>query len=299
MRIGPAIVLGPLLLALFGVVSHAQAELNSPEARRQWIPSLSAEGGVRVLDSKATVSSPRGDFDGESRALFGFLGVGLQIATPAFFDLPGTPRLFVHGGVATAFDGEARIANEGGPGEPVVPILDNNSDGIPDAPTPVTAVTGQGSTTAAESQGMIVRAGLGLDLSFEWLERQVHVKPSFEWIMQSDRIVGQVGFAESISSVPDECPCRIGFAQGVSTETFHGLGMGLEVEVETGRLGPTMVSVFAGGQAYRLLDRQVAFSGSSQFSDASGPLSVDATYERDPWDYRAAVGVRFHFVPER
>ena len=297
MRFRPAILVPVLALSL-GVASFAHAGMESPEARGQWIPSLSAEGGARVVESQATVSSPRGDFDGDNRALFGYLGFGLQLMTPAWFDLPASPRIFVRAGVATSLDGEARIANDGGPGEIVIPILDNNNDGIPDGLTPVAAVKGQGSTTAARSEPMLVTAALGIDLSMTVLERRVHVKPSFEWIMQEDRIVGSVGFVESLTMGSDECPCRTGFASGETTETFHSLGMGLEIEAEAGRMGPVLVGVYAGGQAYYALDRKVEVTGSGQFSDGSGSLTVNSTYEREEWDYRAGVGVRFHWLPE-
>ena len=145
---------------------------------------------------------------------------------------------------------------------------------------------------------MMITAGIGVDFALTVLERSVHIKPSFEWILQDDVVKGVVGYAESISAFPDQCPCRTGFARGVSTEAFNGIGPGLEIEAEASRFGPFQISVFAAAQAYYRLDDEVVVTASGEFSDGSGLLTVRSTYERDPWDYRAGVGVRFHWLPE-
>ena len=46
--------------------------------------------------------------------------------------------------------------------------------------------------------------------------------------------------------------------EDAETKTYHGVGPGLELEVDTVRTGPFMMSLFLAGKAYRVLgDREV------------------------------------------
>ncbi len=287
-----------VLISLSILFSSSGASAGEFDAR--WIPALSITAGIRSIDTQASSSSIRSDISSESRAFFGHLGVDAEIASPVLFEHATAPRIFLRGGYATSFDGEERIANEGAPGAIEIPIVDNNNDGIPDAPTPVGAIKGLGSATAAESRSPIWSAAIGVDLGFDAFERRFHVRPSFEWIRQRDRVKAIFGFGEKFPLVgnDDECPCRTVSASGEKTETYHGIGPGLEISVDAGRFHSIVATVFAGGQAYFNLNRTIEINATGTFDDNSSTQTLRATYERDLVDYRVAWGVRFHWAPE-
>ena len=290
----------PLLFLIVILLAMPPLTAAADDATSRWVPGLAVTGGVRSIDRKASVSSVRGDVDSESRALFGFLGADLQLATPAFEAGPVPIRIFVRGGVATSFDGEEEIANEGAPGSVVIPIRDINRDGIPDGDTPIGAIEGIGSATAAQSEAAIWTAGLGLDLGIPIFDRVLHVKPSVEWILQSDRARALFGFAEEFPIVGREleCPCRTISAIAQESQTYHGLGPGLELELEASRLGDLLLTVFASGQAYYNFDREIEIRATGTSDDGSRTETLLSIYERDRFDYRAAWGFRVHWLPE-
>ena len=85
--------------------------------------------------------------------------------------------------------------------------------------------------------------------------------------------------------------------QGSGKKTYHGIGPGLEVELDTARAGPFMLTIFLSGQAYKILgDRVVSFTGS--FSDVYRDETADWRFEKAAWSYRAGVGLRFRWLPE-
>ena len=80
---------------------------------------------------------------------------------------------------------------------------------------------------------------------------------------------------------------------------YHSLGPGLELELDAGRAGPLMASVYTSGQAYHVLgDREFNVLGVGEFDVGGGSVEQLSTYELDPWQYRFAVGLRFRWMPE-
>ena len=78
--------------------------------------------------------------------------------------------------------------------------------------------------------------------------------------------------------------------------TQDGLGPGLELEIDAGRMGHMGFSVFIGGQAYRLLgSRDTRFTGS--FTDATSTETATFSVEIDPWLVRGGVGLRVRWLP--
>jgi hypothetical protein len=82
---------------------------------------------------------------------------------------------------------------------------------------------------------------------------------------------------------------------------LDGVGPGLDVEMDTGRVGPYTVSLFLGGGAYYLLsDRTTAFSATQTIGpDTLGaPVDyhADFTFRVNPWLYRGGLGLRFSWV---
>lgn len=290
--------LGIVLGVWIGIVSPSAASATDDLADR-WIPGFSVRVGARIIPvDAATVSSDRGDFEGESNRVFGTVGGGLQLLTPVVADHPLAPRILFRVAASTFFDQEDRVVNEGASGALEIPFIDNNNDGIPDAEPAIATITGQGSATGVKTEVPSVRAAIGLDFEFEVAGRQLHIKPSVEWLYERERVGTILGLAEAIGGDPDVCPCRTATAFGENTEDFHSLGPGIEVEFATGRISSFMVSVFAQANGYYLFDRKVNVGAVGEWSDASGTVTVLSGYERARWDYRLGAGVRFNWMPE-
>ena len=285
------------VLGLLVVSPVANADAVDPYADR-WLPGISFESGIRILEADFSIdTSERGVFENDARSVFFFAGAAVQLATPVIAD-PGVPvRLFGRFGAATSFDGRFGATNEGAPGPLIVPP----NGGTPGTPAFVNAISGQGSSTQARAEPLILSAAFGADLSFDVMGRKLHVKPSLEWIWQEDQVVGLLGFGESTNVPPADtarCPCRTGFIRVESIEDFQGIGPGLEFEVEASRVGPGLLTAYAGAKAYYALTTEVILNGTSPLTDDSREISLRATYERERWDYVVGFGFRLYWLPE-
>lgn len=292
------------LVLLHGLVLHLMAApvaSAEPDVRTRWIPGVSFGAGARVIPvDSVTVSSLRGDFEGEGNRVFGTLGLDLHLRSPTLTTASWAPRVFARVGVAALFDEEDRIVNEAAPGPIVIPIIDNNNDGIPDVDPPVATAQGPGSATGARSDSPFFTAAVGLDFELALLGSPVHVKPSFEWIWEQDRVTTVVGYVESAGADPSLCgPCRTLFAQGENVDAFHGIGPGLEIEFDSGQAGPFSTSVFLQTQVYYILDRKVDVMAQAEFDDMDRIETVRGRYIRSRWDYRFGVGLRLDWSPDR
>lgn len=286
-----------IALAAIATPTLANAETLG-ESDSNWVLGLSAFAAVRAIPvDSATVASQRGAFEAESNRVFGLVGISTDLVGPALGTHRVSPRPFLRIDVATFFDEEDRIVNDDAPGAIHVPVIDNNGDGTPDAPTPVATIQGLGSATGARTEIPSLGLAIGLDWPLTILDEVVHVKPSLEWRYERERITTIAGMAESIDGSPDDCPCRTALAIGRNSEPFHALGPGLELAIESGRLGFLESSVFVRAQALYQLDRRVQVSASAPFSDVSGILDVASRYTRSRWDYVAGVGIRLALKP--
>jgi hypothetical protein len=217
---------------------------------------------------------------------------------PVLLSNAGKPRPFIHGDVGINLDSRWNAAKEGSQGEVSFPIIDNDMDGIPDVEPSVISATGTGSAAQHQSEPLRLTAGFGVAFAFEFLGRKVRVRPSVEYQWQRTEIRLLVSDAESLDG-SELCPCRILQLSSRETHEFHGIGPGLELELEAGRTGPFSVSVFTGIQGYRLLGtRKVRIAATDSYDDGK-PASAEARFERDPWSINGSVGIRFRWLPER
>jgi hypothetical protein len=282
------------------IPSAAQERDAAAREDSRWIPGFSAFSGLLIQDRNASIESDeRGLVEGDSTAVLGFVGFSAELATPALHRVRGRPRLFVHADASILFDSQESVANQGSPG----PLEEMGPPSNPSQPPPVAAVTGQGSAVKVETQPLGLSAGAGVAFSLEAWQRTIRIKPSAEWQWQQDEVTGQLGVAEAIvaptpPNLP-QCPCRTVLVEASTTQGFHSLGPGLEIEMDAARAGPFMLSLYTSGQAYHILgDRTVELTGTGTFDDGNRNVSFDAEYEREPWHFRIGVGLRFRWVPE-
>jgi hypothetical protein len=221
-----------------------------------------------------------------------FVAGSLELMTPGLTSVPGRPRLFVRGDAAASFAFTRDVAKEGSPGEFEV---------SPNVVYPTQeTIRGQGSATTAEVKPLLISAGAGVAFTVDAWERRLRVKPSVEYMREEIEATGVLHRAARTRVDPpptvDEFPegFRLIELSGDKKQVFHGIGPGLEIEADTGRAGPLILTVYLAGQAYAFLgDLEMEFSDTNEYGE-----TATWRFEKDRWGYRAGVGVRFRWVPE-
>jgi hypothetical protein len=254
---------------------------------------------------------------GDDLAVTPFVGASLELMAPA---LPvwTSPRFFAAGEILPSFGSTRTPAVDGDPGcirgpEPTAPCARDELPGQRINSFGANAANGQGTQLTSEFDLLAFGANLGAAFPFQLGERQLHVKPSVAWISYEVQAEGKVSDAACRPNGPVLTVCTNVYAPGTpaqgflretiltasGSERFHGIGPGLDLEVDTGRFGPIGTSLFLGARAYRVLgDRTIAFGTSQAFSDELGNDVATANFEVevDPWLYRAHVGIRLGWL---
>jgi len=283
---------GLSLWMLFAVPSVAMAQDESVSRAQQprWVPGLSVEVGLLSQSSEGTASSSEFPTASDNRLfLLPELRFGGELMTPAMSRLPGSPRLFARAALSVAFDGERFLTKEGDPPGLVIP---------PGAPS-LTLVRGTGHATLTEVHPLVVSGGLGIAWEFEALERTFRVKPSIEYRRIQVDVTAQLSAAATLSGGAD-CPCRSIVLIAREDDSYHALGPGIEFEMDIGRSGPLLLSLFAAGAAYHSLgNERTVVAAAGTFDDVTAtPANVSSTVDRDSWGYRAGIGFRLWWSPE-
>jgi hypothetical protein len=72
------------------------------------------------------------------------------------------------------------------------------------------------------------------------------------------------------------------------------MGAGMELEMDTRRSGPLLVSMFANVRVYRFMgDRKINIKAKNSFDE-----EAKFRFELKRYTYRTAIGIRFRFAPE-
>jgi hypothetical protein len=294
-------------------------EVQPRDESELWVPSLAITSGILVEDAEASVVStlraneaPFFDDSGADTLIGPLVSGSLELMAPAWGDHWGRPRLFAHAGAGGNFAFERDVAKAGAPGTLELP---DSGLLVPPVGEPG-VVSGQGSTTSVQPRHLLLSAGGGIAFSFDAWGRRFRIKPSAEYLREEVEVTGVVSGATiddpGVLARPNENPPIPGrpptfnFFNGSGSErqVFHGIGPGLEAEVDVARSGSLIVSVLVSGGAYRILgDRTVEFSAplvqtGSGSTIVSPPHTATWKYKKDPWSYRAHVGIRLHWAPD-
>jgi hypothetical protein len=244
---------------------------------------------------------------GKNHLLSPFVGLATEIMTPGLQEVPGRPRLFLHSDAALAFSQVRSVGREGVPDGASFPPPGETE-------LPIEAeVNGIGSITTAEVKTLLVSGGLGVAFTVDAWERRLRIKPSFEYMREKIEVTGKLirAFRQDTGRTgPPLIPSV--FLPTIELEskdelTSYGIGPGLELEMDAGRAGPIMFSVFVSGQAYRMLgDRDVNLQQTEQIqvpdenptTPAVQDVSAEWTFHKHAWSYRGGLGVRFRWLPE-
>lgn len=305
----------PVLLPIAASAEEEPLEQERREGAERWVPSLSIISGVVVQEWTGTTGSERVPTvgatttvrppqKGDDRDVTPYVGGNVELMTPEL-PIPLSPRLFVGGDLAAAFGTVRDVAREGDAGALASPVPEASQDSL--SYSEDTAL-GQGSETSAELDNLVYGAHVGVAFPLEVRGRQLLIKPSFGWIRYDIEVEGLMVDAECFALVNAQFGCEPllgGFQRGIrlegsTSDTFDGIGPGLDVEMDTGRLGPLGTSLFLGFRLYKLLgNRELEIVPSPQsYMDqlGSGTDSARFSFEVDEWLYRVGLGLRFQWL---
>ena len=219
--------------------------------------------------------------------------------------IPGAPRFFLHGEVNPAFGLTYRTAKEGDPKPGSIPA----TFAEPNIDITESVVFGQGSVLETQVQRWAFSAGAGIAFTMDLFDRRFRVKPSFEWMSEEVEIEGELRRAIAQVGLPFGTPLppgaeptlpkaiddiRYEYLTGSKTKRFHALGVGIEFELDGGRAGPFLVSLFGQARGYRFTN-----NGRIRVSDQN-VYDEEVTWEikRDRYAYNAATGIRVRLALE-
>ena len=255
-----------LLFSAFAILTGpaaSQGESSGEESQR-WVPAFAIQSHLISQRAKGSLESSQRppDAPGSVTSDDGWLvdpsiGLSFELSTPQFAEVFGRPRAFAHAGASYAIGSTLTLAQEGAPGEFVEPPIDPTR---PDLVQRITAeaVAGQGTRNRAEIQPLVISAGAGVAFSFDLRGRRVRLKPSLEYIREDIEGSGEMrnaaGIRSSVGGVV-VVPFEYTVLSSSQKKTLHGLGGGLEIEMDATRAGAFLISIFAGGQVYVLVSR--------------------------------------------
>jgi hypothetical protein len=292
-----------------------------------------------LVDGQSTppgaVSTLRPFRDGKDQAVSPYVGGSLELMTPAV--LPRL-RLFAAFDVLPTFATERSIAHEGEPsrvrgpqlgsnGAPSVIAVEEdihhwNTDPCPTQFCPRISnyafsgneANGQGMKTETQVEKLVFGARVGAAYSFQWRGRQMWLKPWVGWLeykvaakgFMVDATCSEVCtniYDSSATTTPPnvqiEGHLRESILSGHDSGVFDGIGPGVELQMETGRLGPVGTALFVGFGAYYVPgDRDINFRATADYNDFFGQDSHVAIWNARvaPWIYRGGLGIRFQWL---
>ena len=94
------------------------------------------------------------------------------------------------------------------------------------------------------------------------------------------------------------CPCRGLRLRADEHQVSHGIGPGVELELEAVRAEDYMLSLYAVAIGYRNLGELTQrWSKTGTYDDGVTPASVTGTVERPDWSVRLGIGLRVSWLP--
>lgn len=311
------------LVGLALVLCTAAAAEGPPAREPGWIPSFAINGAVAIQTMRGSVQSScenggpadvtnglaSCDFlagagpaalrpfeNGSDTTVSPIVAFELQLMTPSLDVVPGRPRVFVASEARLTFPPTRKLALEG---DPSGVTFDADNPAL----IPTVVLSGVGSQTASEVDTLGWGAGVGLAFPFQFMGRQLWLKPSARWTYYKVNVYGKV-----VAGLKDDPLVGPPWGSNIrevnlladETHAYNGIGPGLDLELDAGRFGPVGVGVFIGGSVYRILgDRDVAFSTSQTLTGDNLPedtYHASFTHNINPWMYRAQVGIRFNWL---
>jgi len=313
-----ALLFAQLLAALLWVGVAAADESAAPRqaGAEQWVPSIAVISGITIQSWNGAVNSQvcegcttptnlRMPVTGSDNDVTPFVGGQLEVMTPEL-SLPLSPRFFVGADFSASFGTERSAAGQGDPSTLESPLPPGGGA----TPYSQNTVLGQGSQTRAELDTFLVTARAGVAFPLELFGRAMRIKPSVGWIRYEVKVNGLVVSADCATFLTStNCnPAGGGTTREIrlsdsTNESFDGIGPGLDIEMDTGRIGPLGTSLSIGASAYKILgNRNVDLTTSTSYPDTGIPgigastASAQFHFDVEDWAYRAFLGLRLQWL---
>jgi len=304
-----------LLVLSVLLCSEAPAEvMEATDEIEQWVPAVSIDTGVllRSVDGKTATSDLMGPplpddpiinepftvrppSDGSQLTPGAIVGSSLELMTPTLAASFGRPRLFVQAGLAAQFRQEHDVSKEGSPGRMGLPPDD--PDAFPPAIRfPEDTITGQGSSATVTAEQLVATAAVGVAFTIDWDDRRIRIKPAFQYLWQEYEFEGLTNRAVQLDPTQnfELDDFRLISLSASTTEGYHSIGAGLEIELDTARAGPFMLSIYMSGKVLSVLgSTKASLSDTNQFSE-----SATWDFDIDRWSGGMGAGIRFRWLGE-
>ena len=296
-----AVSLVSIGLATSGVAFAAGAESSS------WRPAIGIFGALDTTEVVGSVSStPTARPADRDEVVFVNPNFGFSAALESpGVELPGAElRWWGHAEVGFDVGFRRDIAKEGDPGAFLFPEPPASFMGS--LTFQASEVAGRGSRTRGEIEPVVLLAGTGVAIGVDVWKRRLLLKPSIEYRRDTVVLEGALSEVTGVRTLSsdgttvtvDEDFRQISLA-AQRQKTFHSVGFGLELELETGRSGPWLVSLYAGTRAWNVLTGR-SIEVSNACCSGTGPEeSATWRFERDRWTVSSRVGVRMRWAPLR
>jgi hypothetical protein len=314
------------------IVGKVAAEPEKNSAR--WVPGFSFQSGVNAQNGTGTLSTsdvldpynpgasstldyslilPGTPQDASSRLMTPYGGISVEIMTPTHGALGDAEarslRGFAHIDLSYSFGPDYNLPATGNPG-PFISAIPSS------ASLTQGAIIGQGGRTIISVNPFLLTAGAGVAFSFRAWDRVMRIKPSMEYLRQEISLRGLARRAvrvdptpNALPGTPDDTYFRTVNLSGQTSRVYHGLGPGLEIEVETGRAGNFVVALYASAKAWTFLNnedlRVETFNDDTLNCPPPPPGQVNCSsesatfgYSQNDWAYGGSLGLRFRWSPE-
>jgi hypothetical protein len=320
-----------LLQALLPAVAAATDEHGAGRRSKQagedrWVPSFAILSGVTVQEQHGSASSflqegasatpivLQPGAEGHDTTVSAFVGASLELMSPAL-PIPTRPRFFVSAEILPTFGADRDLALDGDPNCVRGPLPNDpcasEEDGTRRRLYDEEAINGEGSKTTATVDTLAFGATAGIAFPLQFGERQIRIKPLIGWInykVEAEGLVvdaecpaenplfGCTAYTPNLNNPPIPGFLREVTLTGKESKRFNGIGPGLDVEVDTARVGPVGAAIFLGARAYYVPgDRRITFGTTETFDDVFGNDVAFGNFEVkvDPWIYQAHIGIRF------
>jgi hypothetical protein len=274
----------PLFLSSSGDAQSVEGSLSD---RSRWEPSLSITLTLATnVQSGAGVSTVDDPLIGSTLTLSPGFGAAVGLTSPEIAMLPLKPRFFVSGAIIPTLAFKRDVAKSGDPRGFVLPIQEENGQGYPE-----NAIDGQGSLVAGQIQVLNWSVDVGLEVSHQYNEHVLYLRPSFSWTRFAVDTEGRVLRAFKPNYDPEPGYPRLVTLTDLSSRPFDAFGGGIEMGVDMGRRGSLRPSVFLSTSFYSVTgDRSIGMSDT--FTDSFGTESARWVYSVDPFLFRLQLGLR-------
>lgn len=265
------------------------------------------------------------DVDGSVNTVSPYVGVNLEVMTPALEFLPTKPRFFAAAEFLPTFAPEQTAALNGAATEFLLPDQANNTFSA-------ASIGGQGSRLTATVMTSVVTADAGIAFEFEFKKQLMRFKPFAGWIRWGVVSEGRILTAFKNDPVPPNSflplfgeNIRFVTLTGNGSGFFNAVGPGFELEMEMAKRGPFRPVLYLMGAGYRTVGTNwFEYQSGTTITDnfyaypdfvgqpggclpapgcpgspgpvASAEYATKWTFQVDDWSYRAGVGFRLRWV---